>query len=151
LGWPAAGPAGRLPRGGRRSVSVADIRSGRLHGKTRGSVRRFDGENGDRRASGNGGLHNVNRQRCGVEGVFLTDGNGTSDPGGTGMRKVTVWLGALCFAMVPTIAQTPAQRQYQYAFQNPNLSIEDRVTNIVRVQISCLTAFCILKTLGITR
>ena len=47
------------------------------------------------------------------------------------MRKVTVWLGALCFAMVPTIAQTPAQRQYQYAFQNPNLSIEERVTNIV--------------------
>ena len=47
------------------------------------------------------------------------------------MRKVTVWLGALCFAMVPTIAQTPAQRQYQYAFQNPNLSIEERVTNII--------------------
>ena len=29
------------------------------------------------------------------------------------------------------IAQTPAQNQYQYPFQNPNLSIEERVTNII--------------------
>jgi beta-glucosidase len=28
-------------------------------------------------------------------------------------------------------AQTPAQTQYQYPFQNPNLSIEERVTNII--------------------
>ena len=47
------------------------------------------------------------------------------------MRNVTVWLGALCFAMGLAIAQTPAQKQYQYPFQNPNLPIEERVTNII--------------------
>jgi beta-glucosidase len=33
--------------------------------------------------------------------------------------------------MGPAIAQTPAQNQYQYPFQNPNLSIEERVDNII--------------------
>jgi len=47
------------------------------------------------------------------------------------MKNVTVWLGALCFAMGTAIAQAPAQNQYQYPFQNPNLSVEERVTNII--------------------
>jgi beta-glucosidase len=47
------------------------------------------------------------------------------------MRNVTVWLGALCLAMGLAIAQTPAQKQYQYPFQNPNLPIEERITNII--------------------
>jgi beta-glucosidase len=47
------------------------------------------------------------------------------------MRNVTVWLGALCLAMGSAIAQAPAQSQYQYPFQNPNLSMEERVTNII--------------------
>ena len=47
------------------------------------------------------------------------------------MRAVAVLLGALCLVMGPAIAQTPAQNQYQYPFQNPNLSIEERVTNII--------------------
>jgi beta-glucosidase len=47
------------------------------------------------------------------------------------MKNVTVWLGALCLAMGSAIAQAPAQNQYQYPFQNPNLSMEERVTNII--------------------
>lgn len=47
------------------------------------------------------------------------------------MRAVTVLLGVLCLVMAPVIAQTPAQCQYQYPFQNPNLSMEERVTNII--------------------
>jgi len=47
------------------------------------------------------------------------------------MRNVTVWLGALCLAMGSAIAQAPAQNQYQYPFQNPNLPMEERVTNII--------------------
>jgi beta-glucosidase len=33
--------------------------------------------------------------------------------------------------MAPAIAQTPTQKQYQYPFQNPALSVEERVTNII--------------------
>ncbi len=29
------------------------------------------------------------------------------------------------------VGQTPNQNQYQYPFQNPNLSIEERVSNII--------------------
>ena len=47
------------------------------------------------------------------------------------MRNVTVWLSALCLATASAIAQAPAQKQYQYPFQNPNLSMEERVTNII--------------------
>lgn len=47
------------------------------------------------------------------------------------MRAVTVLLGVLCLVMAPVIAQTPAQCQYQYPFQNPNLTMEERVTNII--------------------
>jgi beta-glucosidase len=47
------------------------------------------------------------------------------------MKNVTVWLGALCLALGSAIAQAPAQNQYQYPFQNPNLSMEERVTNII--------------------
>jgi beta-glucosidase len=47
------------------------------------------------------------------------------------MKDAAVLLGALCFAMGPAIAQAPAQNQYQYPFQNPNLSVEERVTNII--------------------
>src|ERR1039457_1125992 len=47
------------------------------------------------------------------------------------MRNVTVWLGALCLAMGSAIAAAHAQSQYQYPFQNPNLSMEERVTNII--------------------
>ena len=41
------------------------------------------------------------------------------------MRTVTVLLGALC------VAAAHAQSQYQYPFQNPNLPMEDRVSNII--------------------
>jgi beta-glucosidase len=47
------------------------------------------------------------------------------------MKNVTVWLSTLCLAMGSAIAQAPAQNQYQYPFQNPNLSMEERVTNII--------------------
>ena len=47
------------------------------------------------------------------------------------MRAVAASLGALCLVMALAIAQTPAQKQYQYPFQNPNLSIEERVSNII--------------------
>ena len=47
------------------------------------------------------------------------------------MRKVTVCLGAVCLAMAIAIAQTPPPQQYQYPFQNPNLPMEERVTNII--------------------
>jgi beta-glucosidase len=47
------------------------------------------------------------------------------------MKNVTVWLSALCLATASAIAQAPAQNQYQYPFQNPNLSMEERVTNII--------------------
>ena len=47
------------------------------------------------------------------------------------MKDITLWLGALCCAMGSAIAQAPAQSQYQYPFQNPNLSVEERVTNII--------------------
>ena len=40
-------------------------------------------------------------------------------------------LGALCLAMGSATAQAPTQNQYQYPFQNPSLSIEERVTNII--------------------
>ena len=49
--------------------------------------------------------------------------------------RVTVLPGALCvvscLVLGIAIAQTPTQVQYQYPFQNPALSIEDRVTNII--------------------
>ena len=44
----AADAARRFPRGGRRSVSVAHLRSGGIRGKARGAVRRPDGEDGRR-------------------------------------------------------------------------------------------------------
>ena len=47
------------------------------------------------------------------------------------MRAVTGWLGAFCLLTLLAVAQTPSQNQYQYPFQNPNLSIEERVTNIL--------------------
>jgi beta-glucosidase len=47
------------------------------------------------------------------------------------MRAVTILLGVLCLVMAPVIAQTPVQNQYQYPFQNPSLSMEERVTNII--------------------
>ena len=47
------------------------------------------------------------------------------------MRNVTVWSCAFCVAIAFAVAQTPAQTQYQYPFQNPNLPIEERVTNII--------------------
>jgi len=47
------------------------------------------------------------------------------------MREVALRLGAWCLVMGLATAQTPAQTQYQYPFQNPNLSIEERVTNII--------------------
>jgi beta-glucosidase len=47
------------------------------------------------------------------------------------MRKVTLWLVALGLVMGIAIAQTVPQTQYQYPFQNPNLSIEERVSNII--------------------
>jgi beta-glucosidase len=47
------------------------------------------------------------------------------------MRTVTVLLGALCVAMIPATAQTPTRGQYQYPFQDPNLPMEDRVSNII--------------------
>jgi beta-glucosidase len=47
------------------------------------------------------------------------------------VRAVAVSLGVLFFVMGLVIAQTPAQKQYQYPFQNPNLPIEERVTNII--------------------
>ena len=47
------------------------------------------------------------------------------------MRELTMRLSALCLAMGVAIAQTPAQDKYQYPFQNPNLSMEERVTNII--------------------
>jgi beta-glucosidase len=51
--------------------------------------------------------------------------------GGIAVRAVAVLLGALCLVMAPAIAQTPPKNQYQYPFQNPNLSIEERVSNII--------------------
>ena len=47
------------------------------------------------------------------------------------MRVVTVWVGTWCLAMGPALAWTPAQSQYQYPFQNPNLSIEARIDNVI--------------------
>ena len=47
------------------------------------------------------------------------------------MREVALRLGAWCLVMGLASAQTPAQTQYQYPFQNPNLSIEERATNII--------------------
>ena len=48
------------------------------------------------------------------------------------MKKVVALLGSSCILMsVAAITQAPAQNQYQYPFQNPNLSIEERVTNII--------------------
>jgi beta-glucosidase len=37
----------------------------------------------------------------------------------------------LAAAMGSAIAQAPTQNQYQYPFQNPSLSVEERVTNII--------------------
>ena len=52
--------------------------------------------------------------------------------GGIIVRSVAVWLGFVsCLILGIAIAQTPSQNQYQYPFQNPNLSIEERVTNII--------------------
>ena len=59
--------------------------------------------------------------------------------GGIIVRSVAVWLGALgfvsCLILGIAVAQTPSQNQYQYPFQNPNLSIEERVTNIDRKSV----------------
>ena len=52
--------------------------------------------------------------------------------GGIIVRSVAVWLGFVsCLILGIAIAQTPSQNQYQYPFQNPKLSIEERVTNII--------------------
>ena len=40
------------------------------------------------------------------------------------MRAAAAWLGVLCLSLAPAAAQAP------YPFQNPNLPIEERVTNI---------------------
>ena len=45
------------------------------------------------------------------------------------MKRVVILAGASCLLWGIAIAQTPAQ--YQYPFQNPNLSIEERVSNII--------------------
>jgi beta-glucosidase len=47
------------------------------------------------------------------------------------VKAVAVSLGIVCLALGLALAQTPAQQQYQYPFQNPKLSIEERVTNII--------------------
>ncbi|MGA2272578.1 MAG: glycoside hydrolase family 3 C-terminal domain-containing protein [Bryobacteraceae bacterium] len=47
------------------------------------------------------------------------------------MRNVTVFLGAWWLAISLATAQTPTQNQYQYPFQNPNLPMEERVSNII--------------------
>ncbi|MGA3099731.1 MAG: glycoside hydrolase family 3 C-terminal domain-containing protein [Bryobacteraceae bacterium] len=51
------------------------------------------------------------------------------------MRAVAVSVGVLCLVMGLVLsfasAQAPAPKQYQYPFQNPALSIEERVTNII--------------------
>jgi len=47
------------------------------------------------------------------------------------VKAVAVSLGVLCLVMGLAVMQTPAQSQYQYPFQNPKLSIEERVTNII--------------------
>jgi len=47
------------------------------------------------------------------------------------MRGLTMRLSALCLAMGVAFAQTPSQNRYQYPFQNRNISIEERVTNII--------------------
>ena len=47
------------------------------------------------------------------------------------MRRVAVLLGALCIVMGLAITRSPAQNQYTYPFQNPQLPIEERITNII--------------------
>ena len=47
------------------------------------------------------------------------------------MRTLAVWLGACCLVVGAALAQPPAQRTYQYPFQDPMLSIEERVDNII--------------------
>ena len=47
------------------------------------------------------------------------------------MKRVAVLWGALCAVLGIVMAQTPAPTQYQYPFQNPNLPIEERVSNII--------------------
>jgi beta-glucosidase len=40
-------------------------------------------------------------------------------------------LGAWCLVVGAAMAQPPAQREYKYPFQNPSLSVEERVGNIL--------------------
>ena len=47
------------------------------------------------------------------------------------MKNVVVLPGTLCVLIGIAVGQTPSQNQYQYPFQNPNLSIEERVGNII--------------------
>ena len=47
------------------------------------------------------------------------------------MRTAAIWLGAWCLVMGAAMAQPPAQREYKYPFQNPMLSTEERVGNIL--------------------
>ena len=68
--------AGRFPRGCRRSVSVADLRSGWIHGKASGVVGRTYGEDGDQRPSADGGLHFFNGQGHRMESVLLRPNSG---------------------------------------------------------------------------
>jgi len=52
--------------------------------------------------------------------------------GGIAVRAFAVSLGALCLAMAPAIAQTPARpHSTNIHFRTPNLSMEERVTNII--------------------
>jgi hypothetical protein len=47
------------------------------------------------------------------------------------MKNVVVLPGTLCVLMGIAVGQTPNPNQYQYPFQNPSLSIEERVSNII--------------------
>ena len=73
---PAEGAAGRFARGCRRSVSVAHLRSGRIHGKASGVVGRTYRDPGDQRPFADRGLHFFNGQGHRMESVLLRPNNG---------------------------------------------------------------------------
>src|ERR1035441_7597342 len=105
-----AGAARRLPRGCRRPVSTAHLRSGRVHGESRGVVGRSFVGDGDQWQPDDGRLHVVNRERCGMEGLLLIVAAAT-DFRSAKCRHASIVVSGLAFRRVPFSRRYAVRKQ----------------------------------------